>query len=821
MLISPPFLPTPIANESDEDYVHRCMSGDSPGDGAFPVSFQMGWHGGLHLTAPQGPRGAEPVRAIADGKVVYKRARTLLSGGDAVDHPLYYDNGFTSDGCVIIEHNTEIGMGALGQTTTLRFFSVYMHLHTIHQNVKLDLPIYRKDEIGQAGHIAGVPDRMHFEIIGDDDCVRAMLGRGIGAALGANGRTDAVFGDTYFRVPGGTPVYAENPQTTSRAYAVPTGSIPQTVAATAHASLAQLKVLNGYGERSDADFTTFITQKAAAAGAAKNIKVPAPYAQAVAGLNTIAQLGTISAEIIVRLRYHRGQAEWTASLPDGRPLSTTTPLSVPEPNAEYELYTTATKRYPACASAGYELLRFGRVLGPDALHADDADPQVARHVHFRAMPCLLNTGAVVQGFVDLKTPGIGVYSDADMPPWQRWWQVQDFQDRDSRCNASGIIDLLDANGDGTLTAAEATTMLANTDVRQWLKRALVKTPTEWEKSSIDRRWGWLMQDNPKDYAPVLGQCMNPESFAKLKAYLEMLCFWENVSGDNFLEPVHWHFETREFIKHFRKCGWLSAREFAQCFPRRQLHLSGTNFVVSTTSWTTALRAAEQWAVPFNRANRRYGISSSPRRLVHYLSHVIPETGSLRQVREGDNRAGTYLRGQRYWPYYGRGLIQLTWLKTYKAYGDFRRFPHTVSAGTYADLGWDPDELIALNDTTFNASNCADSAGYFIASHGSMLRRIDNGIEQEDAIAVSRCVNGNFAVQKLNGLDVRLQSILFLRDVLLNNDASARMETMTFSWRRNSQREPTGELNTNGTPKLEFILRETPWTVEVPLDKQRP
>ena len=131
MLISPPFLPASLTGETDEAYVNRCMSGDSPGNGSFPVSLQLGWHGGLHLVAPRSANGAaEPVRAIADGKVVFKRERTAVSGMDVSDHPLYYDHGYTSDACVVIEHTTEIGANAAGSATTLHFYSIYLHLHT-------------------------------------------------------------------------------------------------------------------------------------------------------------------------------------------------------------------------------------------------------------------------------------------------------------------------------------------------------------------------------------------------------------------------------------------------------------------------------------------------------------------------------------------------------------------------------------------------------------------------------------------------------------------------------------------------------------------
>ena len=78
MLISPPFLPARGATQTENDWLDACMTGGAPGEGAFPVSFNLGWHGGVHLTAPAAnPATAgnltEKVRAIADGTVVFVR----------------------------------------------------------------------------------------------------------------------------------------------------------------------------------------------------------------------------------------------------------------------------------------------------------------------------------------------------------------------------------------------------------------------------------------------------------------------------------------------------------------------------------------------------------------------------------------------------------------------------------------------------------------------------------------------------------------------------------------------------------------------------
>ena len=81
MIISPPFLLEPDISESDDDFIARCMPNTTVmvqeaavPEGSFPVSFKLGWHGGLHLRAPTDSSGAvQSVRAIADGEIVFVR----------------------------------------------------------------------------------------------------------------------------------------------------------------------------------------------------------------------------------------------------------------------------------------------------------------------------------------------------------------------------------------------------------------------------------------------------------------------------------------------------------------------------------------------------------------------------------------------------------------------------------------------------------------------------------------------------------------------------------------------------------------------------
>jgi predicted chitinase len=240
--------------------------------------------------------------------------------------------------------------------------------------------------------------------------------------------------------------------------------------------------------------------------------------------------------------------------------------------------------------------------------------------------------------------------------------------------------------------------------------------------------------------------------------------------------------------------------------------------MSEFQWDEAFNRAGVWKIPFNHANRRYGIDGR-QRLVHYFSHVIPETDFLKFVKESDNKTGTYLKSKPYYPYYGRGLIQLTWKDAYKSYGKFRSFTITEHASSkYFYAGWNPDELLAMSNTIYHGANCADSAGYYISQASGMKKQMDAGIAKTDAIAVSKFVNGQVAIENLNGLDARLQSILFIRDVLLDMPADAISEKLDFDWRRNSEQELTMK---NGKMSKAFVKTASPWSIDVSLAKQRP
>lgn len=233
MLISPPFLPE-VVGVADDAWIDSGMSEASNNEGSYPVTRNLGWHGGVHLQAPMGTAGILPVRAIADGKVVFIRQPTTPVNDPS--HPLNYDAGkviagWTSDGCVIISHDTEIGEGANGEVT---YYSIYLHLHAIDQHVAIG-KIYRKDKLGDAGYIYGKPNQIHFEIICNDTNLDKIVGHTMPVlSVKENGRTNILYGEIYFSLPVGTTILSAKP--------LPPGSNNGTPPAVVHSSNIQLYI---------------------------------------------------------------------------------------------------------------------------------------------------------------------------------------------------------------------------------------------------------------------------------------------------------------------------------------------------------------------------------------------------------------------------------------------------------------------------------------------------------------------------------------------------------------------------------------------------
>ncbi|WP_080898385.1 M23 family metallopeptidase [Variovorax paradoxus] len=795
MIISPPFLPD-RAGQSEDSWLDTAMaqpasrlaSTNAP-EGSFPLSLKLAWHNGLHIQAPVAGGAYLPVRAIADGKVVFVHAPTAQNA--ELDHPLNYNPfradtptaAWTSDGFLVIEHRTEIGAeGAL--PVEIVYYSVHMHLGSIAACPRTGAPwsvgnaVYRKEELGAPGGIYGHGGQIHFEICCNKANLASLTRRGPDwvdpLALPppvADGRTDSVFGSIYVFLPAGTPTSTSQPTHHLR----PTGNV-------------------GGGASAASDHFPPNTLRTP-------LWVQIDYANGGATLATYDAHGEP-----VGSRRSDGRDDYIR-----RP---STP-SAASRSFEYELCAAAKDRHDALSAADqgasspsgwYELLRFGRNLG--------ADPLPANAAHWRKI--VTSSGEV---WADLNAQGTFKFSDADFLAVMGWNCFgDDAAPTDQRCDSPHMKALIrdpDHANAQRMQPAQLARRLGEPDVRKKLRRAICNFPSEWDQRSVEARYGWL---ETEDFKPTDDDPAGAQKWARFVKHAKALSFLELPAE---LRDAEWRFHPREFVGHMRRCGWLSAQELAQCFPRRQLHLSGISFSSSTFAWQTAIARANEWMLPFNRATRKYGISTSKQRLLHLFSHVIPETANLSMVKEGGGENAVYS------PYYGRGLIQLTHLENYTAYGEFRGFKRTFPAATFPQLGWDPDVLIARdNRGGRNAENCVDSACFYLARRANMLSHMDSGVSQADAITVSKDVNGYVAIENLNGLDARLQSVIYLKYMLLDDLPRGATETVNFTWRRNSRKEAVMDAQgrpvlTGNPPRAAMKYYPVQHTMNISLERQRP
>ncbi|WP_218188788.1 hypothetical protein, partial [Pseudomonas sp. AU11447] len=235
-----------------------------------------------------------------------------------------------------------------------------------------------------------------------------------------------------------------------------------------------------------------------------------------------------------------------------------------------------------------------------------------------------------------------------------------------------------------------TTRLEDAENQRKLKHLICKFPTEWAREDFEVRYGWLKR--VADGGPM------PEGdFLKLEKHHQALAFWEEA-GLEGIESKHWHFPPNKFIYIYRKCGWLNSQELAQCIPRfvvEQTASQGqTIYPRSKIVWATALSRADRFKVVTNKIFRKYIISSSKLRMCYFLANSIQETTYLSRTSEGGGPTLSYA------PWYGRGMMQLTWEGNYKLYTEFRTGHQTP---------------IFRSELESNLSHASESAGFYWVS----------------------------------------------------------------------------------------------------------
>jgi predicted chitinase len=437
-----------------------------------------------------------------------------------------------------LRHTTDIGEGA--NATQVTFFSIYMHLNEIDldlKKLKIGARINRKTELGTAGFCYGDAYEMHFELVCNAENLKKIVGRASGKLdVSKNGRTDALYGDIHFHVNAGVEVFDVLPGTMTK-HTVKGGETWQDIAANPEyeCTLEELKSWNQKANTYSKDDPD----------PAKDPKKGQPRAGSTLTIRIKPKKTPTKENMVVTLSFDKGNCKLTTFHEDPKgywvPFSAKSDYEAARVDAtktaagkEYGLYKKAEKlaeqhrtaKTPPSISAVYELLRFGRVIGPDSL----GDAQVAnlQEIRFNGE----------NRFINLNDPArIKVFSDADFPHFAGWSLIEDDTDnKDCRCESPTILKWLDDVGEKPVpkTAAQQSErerrMTRPSFIRK-MEKAILRIPSDWDADNITERWDWLMKEEETKEVG-LPQAMSTDNFARLTAHVKKLAFWTEAEAGN-------------------------------------------------------------------------------------------------------------------------------------------------------------------------------------------------------------------------------------------------------------------------------------------------
>ncbi|MEX3931952.1 peptidase M23 [Paraburkholderia phymatum] len=677
--------------------------------GTFPIAFDRRWHCGVHLMPKM---QVEKVHAIADGEVIaYRVCQRAYDGGSGRPD--------SNAGFVLLKHVTETGDGR-GMT----FYSLYMHLLDLGSYASigadanlipefLRLPtasdarsiapaesgtsrkVRRKQVLGWVGGCHG-QSHLHFEIFMTRDDFDAYFDRTQPGNITTTHLCDnGCWGHTYFVIPVGRAFHA----------------LPPTA--------------DAQGKLHGIEFVR-------------------------------RQSGQNEQPLYVETYFQKGNRYtnvWGVSSDGRKNLLTETPIC--EKSYEYEMYKRVTALYPTCPSDGYDLLRFGRTLFTPIASSPAEDRSQTRESDQRETWVRVAFAAQQDGYIDISDTTIQKLSDANFPYFMGWQKISEanspFND-DGLCDINALKNILrdaavhqipdEISSIDEYRKEDALVRYVRTTagVRTKLRGFICEAPSEWDSTHNDERHKKLMNEGEFYYK-------NEAGYKKYIDLLRSFQFWDKTGLPT--DQKLWFFHPLAFIRHFRKCEWLSKDELASTFPRYMFYSSTGNprTAITTNNSTYAITKAEarnrimHHSAALNACIRKY-IGHDKKRTALFLAQILLETaqwrnpgGSKRLMHEW--RFGQYSLAnpatQYYTAFYGRGIMQLTWAGNYKAYGQYRSFP--PHSGSYVERIPHIPPRIASASRHYSA-NPADGGELMVWSP-----RYDPDIVGEDPY--SACDSGGF------------------------------------------------------------------------------
>jgi predicted chitinase len=304
-------------------------------------------------------------------------------------------------------------------------------------------------------------------------------------------------------------------------------------------------------------------------------------------------------------------------------------------------------------------LRFGRILSATATLSGEAC----------ATWLQVTYAAGKQGYINISKEAIKKLSDADFPSFMGWQKLSDGNtpfSSDGLCDIAALKTLVkDAADNEQPTVVMETTEVqkagalssyvkGHDGVRQALRGFICNAPSEWDSTHNQTRYAKLLDEGGFYHG-------NERGYNKFLNYLNEIQFWDTTglpAGQKL-----WFFHPLAFIRHFRKCSWLSQQEYVRMFPSTALRSVGVGQWVSEKI-SPSHETIAGYGSELNKAMCKFGITT-PLRQAAFLGNAMQETQWFSLLTEGGG-----MPPPRYAPWIGRGFLQLTWPDNYIKYWHF-------------------------------------------------------------------------------------------------------------------------------------------------------
>lgn len=266
-------------------------------------------------------------------------------------------------------------------------------------------------------------------------------------------------------------------------------------------------------------------------------------------------------------------------------------------------------------------------------------------------------------------------------------------------------------------------------ISELTRRLVVKHDSEWHSHDKDPRWSVLFDDKN----------LNP--MKKVNAgFLKATRWMDKVPPFKDRQSV-WHFHPLEFLE------MISSKSGCAC--NRDITLEELCLIAPDAEKATL----EQYLPAFNEGFRQYGMITC-RQKAHFLAQCCHESMGLRRTTEIGGSKKSYA------PWYGRGLIQLTFQDKYERYGEFINHDFVSEDKEKEKVAVFP--------------HCVTSAFWYYMFYENM--NLNKYAQRDDFNFVTAKINGGF-----NGYTDRLKYFNVATDVLKANHLSTLEKNDVFSF----------------------------------------